>query len=147
MKPAAKFPFIIYRSIRCRRGTADCVCLSCFCKCSNSFVLWGFNDGHKNKRLCCSSNPRQGAWYIMLWEILPNARGPLIVDFCLRIGCTTILLGTLGFLALGLRQRIQTGVLLLTMVVSCFRVPPPCSGSIDCFAKFGPRVQFYSQTA
>jgi peptide/nickel transport system permease protein len=25
-------------------------------------------------------------WYIMLWEILPNARGPLIVDFCLRIG-------------------------------------------------------------
>ncbi|MEM7668313.1 MAG: ABC transporter permease, partial [Pseudomonadota bacterium] len=36
-------------------------------------------------------------WYIMLWEILPNARGPLIVDFCLRIGYTTILLGTLGF--------------------------------------------------
>ncbi|MEO1470567.1 MAG: ABC transporter permease subunit, partial [Pseudomonadota bacterium] len=30
-------------------------------------------------------------WYIMLWEILPNARGPLIVDFCLRIGYTTIL--------------------------------------------------------
>jgi len=41
----------------------------------------------------------EGAWYIMLWEILPNARGPLIVDFCLRIGYTTILLGTLGFLA------------------------------------------------
>ncbi len=42
------------------------------------------------------------AWYIMLWEILPNARGPLIVDFCLRIGYTTILLGTLGFFGLGL---------------------------------------------
>lgn len=41
-------------------------------------------------------------WYIMLWEILPNARGPLIVDFCLRIGYTTILLGTLGFFGLGL---------------------------------------------
>jgi peptide/nickel transport system permease protein len=40
-------------------------------------------------------------WYIMLWEILPNARGPLIVDFCLRIGYTTILLGTLGFFGLG----------------------------------------------
>lgn len=39
--------------------------------------------------------------YIMLWEILPNARGPLIVDFCLRIGYTTILLGTLGFFGLG----------------------------------------------
>ena len=44
----------------------------------------------------------EGAWYIMLWEILHNARGPLIVDFCLRIGYTTILLGTLGFFGLGL---------------------------------------------
>lgn len=43
----------------------------------------------------------EGIWYIMLWEILPNARGPLIVDFCLRIGYTTILLGTLGFFGLG----------------------------------------------
>ena len=44
----------------------------------------------------------EGSWYTMLWEILPNARGPLIVDFCLRIGYTTILLGTLGFFGLGL---------------------------------------------
>ncbi|MCT4559433.1 MAG: ABC transporter permease [Pelagimonas sp.] len=44
-------------------------------------------------------------WYIMLWEILPNARGPLIVDFCLRIGYTTILLGTLGFFGLGLEPE------------------------------------------
>ena len=44
----------------------------------------------------------ESTWYIMLWEILPNARGPLIVDFCLRIGYTTILLGTLGFFGLGL---------------------------------------------
>jgi len=44
----------------------------------------------------------EGPWYIMLWEILPNARGPLIVDFCLRIGYITILLGTLGFFGLGL---------------------------------------------
>ncbi|MBT8456348.1 MAG: ABC transporter permease, partial [Alphaproteobacteria bacterium] len=43
----------------------------------------------------------EGPWYIMLWEILPNARGPLIVDFCLRIGYTIILLGTLGFFGLG----------------------------------------------
>ena len=43
----------------------------------------------------------EGVWYIMLWEILPNARGPLIVDFCLRIGYTSILLGTLGFFGLG----------------------------------------------
>ncbi|MEO0622346.1 MAG: ABC transporter permease [Pseudomonadota bacterium] len=44
-------------------------------------------------------------WYIMLWEILPNARGPLIVDLCLRIGYTTILLGTLGFFGLGLEPE------------------------------------------
>ena len=44
----------------------------------------------------------EGPWYIMLWEILPNARGPLIVDTCLRIGYTTILLGTLGYFGLGL---------------------------------------------
>jgi peptide/nickel transport system permease protein len=43
----------------------------------------------------------ESSWYIMLWEILPNVRGPLIVDFCLRIGYTTILLGTLGFFGLG----------------------------------------------
>ena len=47
----------------------------------------------------------EGTWYIMLWEILPNARGPLIVDFCLRIGYTTILLGTLGFFGLGLESE------------------------------------------
>ncbi len=44
----------------------------------------------------------ENPWYIMLWEILPNVRGPLIVDFCLRIGYTTILLGTLGFFGLGI---------------------------------------------
>lgn len=47
----------------------------------------------------------EGPWYIMLWEILPNARGPLIVDFCLRIGYTIILLGTLGFFGLGLSSE------------------------------------------
>ncbi|MBP1804242.1 ABC transporter permease [Rubellimicrobium aerolatum] len=44
----------------------------------------------------------ESSWHVMLWEILPNARGPLIVDGCLRIGYTTILLGTLGFFGLGL---------------------------------------------
>jgi peptide/nickel transport system permease protein len=42
------------------------------------------------------------AWYIMLVEILPNVRGPLIVDACLRMGYTTIAIGVLGFLGLGL---------------------------------------------
>jgi peptide/nickel transport system permease protein len=40
--------------------------------------------------------------YIMVVEILPNARGPLLVDMCLRIGYNTILIGALGFLGIGL---------------------------------------------
>jgi peptide/nickel transport system permease protein len=44
----------------------------------------------------------ESAWYIMFVEILPNARGPLIVDACLRLGYTTITIGVLGFLGLGL---------------------------------------------
>ena len=44
----------------------------------------------------------ESAFYIMLVEILPNARGPLIVDACLRMGYTTIAIGVLGFLGLGL---------------------------------------------
>ena len=44
----------------------------------------------------------ESAWYIMLVEILPNARGPLIVDGCLRLGYVIITIGVLGFLGLGL---------------------------------------------
>jgi len=44
----------------------------------------------------------ESALYIMLVEILPNARGPLIVDMCLRMGYTTITIGVLGFLGIGL---------------------------------------------
>lgn len=44
----------------------------------------------------------ESPWYIMLVEILPNARGPLIVDACLRLGYVIITIGVLGFLGLGL---------------------------------------------
>ncbi len=44
----------------------------------------------------------EGAWWIMLVELLPNARGPLIVDACLRLGYTVITIAMLGFLGLGL---------------------------------------------
>ena len=44
----------------------------------------------------------ESAWYIMVVEILPNARGPLIVDACLRLGYVIITIGVLGFLGLGL---------------------------------------------
>ena len=41
--------------------------------------------------------------YIMLVELLPNARGPIIVDACLRLGYTTVAITTLTFLGLGLQ--------------------------------------------
>ncbi len=44
----------------------------------------------------------ESTMWICIVEILPNARGPLIVDFCLRMGYTTITIGALGFLGLGL---------------------------------------------
>ena len=40
---------------------------------------------------------------IMAVELLPNVRGPLIVDACLRLGYTTVAITTLTFLGLGLQ--------------------------------------------
>ena len=42
------------------------------------------------------------AIYIMFVEILPNARGPIIIDAMLRVGYAIFSMGTLGFLGLGL---------------------------------------------
>jgi len=44
----------------------------------------------------------ESAWYIMIMEILPNARGPVIIDAMLRVGYAIFAMGTLGFLGLGL---------------------------------------------
>lgn len=44
----------------------------------------------------------ESAWFIMLVEILPNTRGPIIIDSMLRIGYAIFAMGTLGFLGLGM---------------------------------------------
>ncbi len=44
----------------------------------------------------------ESQWYVMFREILPNARGPLLVDAMLRVGYAIFAIGTLGFLGLGL---------------------------------------------
>ncbi|HBY93382.1 MAG TPA: ABC transporter permease [Chloroflexi bacterium] len=44
----------------------------------------------------------ESPWHIMFVEILPNARGPIIVDAMLRVGYAIFAMGTLGFLGLGL---------------------------------------------
>ena len=57
----------------------------------------------RNREYVSAAETRgEGAWWIMLMEILPNARSPLIVDACLRLGYVIIAIGVLGFLGLGL---------------------------------------------
>ena len=57
----------------------------------------------KNRDYVAAARMRgESAFYIMFREILPNTRGPLIVDFFLRLGYTTVAIGVLGFLGIGL---------------------------------------------
>lgn len=44
----------------------------------------------------------ESAWFIMVVEILPNTRGPIIIDAMLRVGYAIFAMGTLGFLGLGM---------------------------------------------
>lgn len=44
----------------------------------------------------------ESIWFILIKEILPNARGPLIVDGMLRVGYAIFTIATLGFLGIGL---------------------------------------------
>lgn len=44
----------------------------------------------------------ESSLYIMFVEILPNARGPIIVDAMLRVGYAAFAIGVLGFLGLGI---------------------------------------------
>lgn len=57
----------------------------------------------KNRDYIAAARMRgESTLFVMLVEILPNVRGPLIVDFFLRLGYTTIAIGVLGFLGVGL---------------------------------------------
>ncbi len=44
----------------------------------------------------------ESSWYIMFKEILPNVFSPLFVDAMLRVGYAIFMIGTLGFLGIGL---------------------------------------------
>lgn len=57
----------------------------------------------RNREYVTSAQTRgEGSIYIMFVEILPNTTSLLMVDACLRLGYTTITIGVLGFLGLGL---------------------------------------------
>jgi len=66
-------------------------------------IVRGLTLDLRNREYVAAAKMRgESALYIMFVEILPNARGPLIVDMCLRMGYTTITIGVLGFLGIGL---------------------------------------------
>ncbi len=44
----------------------------------------------------------ESTFHILFVEILPNAKGPIIIDAMLRVGYAIFAMGTLGFLGLGL---------------------------------------------
>lgn len=57
----------------------------------------------RNRSYIAAAQTRgESSLFIMLVEILPNARGPIIVDAMLRLGYVTITIAVLGFLGLGL---------------------------------------------
>ena len=57
----------------------------------------------KNRDYVAAARMRgESATYIMFAEILPNTMGPLLVDVFLRLGYTTVAIGVLGFLGVGL---------------------------------------------
>jgi peptide/nickel transport system permease protein len=66
-------------------------------------IVRGLAMDLRNREYVAAAQTRgeTGLW-IMFVEILPNARGPLIVDACLRMGYVTITIGVLGFLGMGL---------------------------------------------
>jgi ABC-type dipeptide/oligopeptide/nickel transport system permease subunit len=66
-------------------------------------IVRGLTLDLRNRDYVAAARTRgESSLYIMLVEILPNARGPLIVDACLRVGYVIITIGVLGFLGLGL---------------------------------------------
>jgi peptide/nickel transport system permease protein len=83
----------------------------------------------------------ESALYITVVEILPNVRGPLIVDLCIRLGYVTITIGTLGFLGLGLPPPIPDwgGMINETRqfaMVFPYMVIPPCIAVVSLVLGF-----------
>ncbi|MDD9907844.1 MAG: ABC transporter permease [Rhodospirillaceae bacterium] len=66
-------------------------------------IVRGLTLDLRNRDYVAAAQTRgEASLFIMLVEILPNARGPLIVDACVRLGYVIITIGVLGFLGLGL---------------------------------------------
>ena len=67
-------------------------------------IVRGLTLDFKNRDYVFAAQTRgEHPLYIMVIELLPNVRGPIIVDACLRLGYTTVAITTLTFLGLGLQ--------------------------------------------
>lgn len=67
-------------------------------------IVRGLTFDIKNRDYVFAAQTRgESVLYILLIELLPNVRGPIIVDACLRLGYTTVAITTLTFLGLGLQ--------------------------------------------
>ena len=65
-------------------------------------IVRGLTMDLRNREYVSAAQTRgESALWVMFVEILPNARGPLIVDACLRMGYVIITIGVLGFLGMG----------------------------------------------
>ncbi len=83
----------------------------------------------------------EGALFITVVEILPNVRGPLVVDLCIRLGYVTITIGTLGFLGLGLPPPIPDWGGMINearqfAMVFPYMVIPPCLAVVSLVLGF-----------
>jgi peptide/nickel transport system permease protein len=66
-------------------------------------IVRGLTLDNKSRDYVFAAQTRgENPFYIMVVELLPNVRGPLIVDSCVRLGYTTATIATLTFLGLGL---------------------------------------------
>lgn len=66
-------------------------------------IVRGLTIEAKEREYIAAAKMRdESSLFIMVVEILPNARGPILVEMCLRLGYATIAIGSLGFLGIGL---------------------------------------------
>jgi peptide/nickel transport system permease protein len=56
----------------------------------------------------------ESAWSIVIRELLPNATSALLVEFAVRAGYAPVMIGSLGFLGLGIRPPIPEWGLMMS---------------------------------
>lgn len=66
----------------------------------------------------------ESMWMIIRYEILPNVRGTLLVEFAIRAGYAPVLVGALGFLGFGVRPPLPEWGLMMSEYRNLLVVAP-----------------------